>query len=350
MKENCKIIEKDLSITNLNMIRRKYDIIDVNGTQITRSTQETDWRERYRPRKLFDLILPKKDYMYLSKAIKEGDIQHTLLYSKGGGKGKSSISQVLANELNMEFLCVAGNLNSDINTIRNNITSFSKTRTITKKKKLLLLEEFGDIPTKKMEMFKPILEMYASNVTAILTTNTKTNIPEPLMQRMTEINFNKVQDADQPAMLKSLILRIKAILDIEEVEYKNEDIQYLISTYKFSFREIIRDLQNAVTIDKKLDLVKMNENKTNFNDILNYINNKDFTGLAKIAESVNIIDFSETLATEYLNLLTSANDIPSIIISLNTLQNELNSNPMLESICFMNFCVQVIRSNITFKV
>ncbi len=152
-----------------------------------------------------------------------------------------------------------------------------------------------------------------------------------------------------PEMLSQLFKRIKAILDIEEIEYSMEDIKYLYTKFKFSFREILMAIDGNV-IDGKLNLQGINEDKTSLNDILEMINKKDYKGLASSSDSVNVIQFLEELNNEYLNILGDMSMIPNLIIIMNELQNSLLKNPAFPRLTFVESCHDMIRENISFRV
>lgn len=349
MKENCNVLEKDIEFKNLNNIRRKYDIIEVNGTKVTQSKQEKLFVERYRPRKLFDLIIPKSTRDYLDECVRTGIMKHTLLYSQKGGLGKTSISQVMVHEMDSDFKTLSANIERGISAIKDILVPFCSQRAMYGKTKLALIEEIGDATAPQVDSLKSVIDKYSGNMNIIITTNSLGNISQPLRTRFKIIDFNNFSDEETKDMTVQLIKRLKAILDIENISYTPQDIQYLYSKYKFSFREILMAIDTSI-IDGVLNLQAVNDDKTSLNDILTMINNKDYKGLASSSDAVNVIQFLEELNSEYLNVLTEMDKIPSIIMIMNELQNTLLRNPAFPGIVFVKSCNDMIRENITFRI
>lgn len=349
MKNNCKIQEENVEYKNLNNIRNKYDVINVDGVLITRNKKESDWMERYRPRKLFDLIIPDNTRAYLEEVKRTGTMPHTLLYSQKGGLGKTSISQVMTHELNCDFLTISANIDRGIQAVKDKVVPFSAKKSMYGGKKLCCIEEIGDATAAQVDSFKSVIDAYSSNMNIIITTNTMGNISQPLRTRFKIIDFNSFTEEETMSMMVQTLKRVKTILDIENIEYTPEDLNYLYSTYKLSFREMLMAMQSSV-IDNKLVLQKVQESKTTLNDILNTVNNGDYEGIAKSAEGVNVIEFLEELKTNYLTLLSDAKQIPSLNMILVELQDRLVRNPAFIDICFTKACFDMIQAKMKFRV
>lgn len=349
MKSNCKIIEKDVEYRNLSNIKNKYDVIEVDGIKITRNNDETDWMEKYRPRKLYDLVIPDDVRAYFEECIKTGEMKNTLLYSQKGGSGKTSISQVMTHEMKCEFLTLSANLERGIQAVKDKLQPFSSRKAMFGDKKMVCIEEIGDATVAQIDSLKSIVDKYTSNMNIILTTNSMGNISQPLRTRFKMIDFNSYSAEAEKVMMIQVIKRIKAIFDIEDVEYTPQDLNYLFSKYKFSFREMLMAMDTSV-IDGKLSLQKVEESKTTLNDVLALTNASDYKGIAAISESVNIIEFLEELKTNYLNMVTDATQIPGLNVILAELQDRLVKNPPFPDICFTKACFDIINYKIQFRI
>lgn len=342
-------IEKNVDFTNLSNVRRKYDVYELNGIKLTRSANEPVWEERYRPRKIYDLIMPSKVTKQLEEYKNQGDLKSLLLYSQKGGLGKTSVSQVMIHELGADFLTLSANIERGVAAIKEKVVPFAQNLSMFGDRKIVCIEEIGDATPAQVDSLKSVLDRYASNVSIIITTNSMSNISQPLRTRFNIIDFNTIPTEDIQQMTIKTILRIKSILQIEGVEYTDDDIKYLFATYKFSFREIVNTLQSSV-IDGKLVLSRNAISSTSTNELLKLINDKDFKRLAELSMGVNHSEFLEHLNNEYLNLLQDANHIPAIIMIMNTLQESLAKNVAFPNIAFMKACIDMINQKLMFKV
>lgn len=349
MKSNCKVIQENIEYKNLNGIRRRYDIIEVDGIKITRGKEDKLFAEKYRPRKIFDLITTSSIRAFFEECIKKGSMPHTLLYSQKGGLGKTSSSQVMTHELDCEFMTLSANIERGIQAVKDKLIPFCSQKAMFGKNKMACIEEIGDATAQQIDSLKSVIDKYSGNMNIIITTNSLGNISQPLRTRFKIIDLNNFTDEETKDMTMQLFKRIKAILDIEEIEYSMEDIKYLYTKFKFSFREILMAIDGNV-IDGKLNLQGINEDKTSLNDILEMINKKDYKGLASSSDSVNVIQFLEELNNEYLNILGDMSMIPNLIIIMNELQNSLLKNPAFPGLTFVKCCHDMIRENISFRV
>lgn len=350
MKENCKILEDDVEYTNLNKIRRRYSIIEVDGTKVTRATGERTLSERYRPRKIFDLVLPEEHINYLTERVKLKNLNNLLVYSQKGGLGKTSMSQVLTHEMGSEFITLRANIERGIQAVKDSLVPYCKTKAMNGKGKIACIEEIGDATTAQVDSFKSLSEDYSSNITFIITTNSLANISQPLKTRFKIIDLNSFTAEEKKYMTVRLIKRIKAILDIEDISYTPEDIKYLFNKYQFSVREIMMAIDSSI-VNGKLDLKTTEDNnKTTLYEILEMINNKDFKSIASSADAVNHLQFLEELQASYLDILGSLEMIPGLIMIMNELQNSLLRNPAFPGITFVKCCNDMIRENINFRI
>ena len=99
MKENVKLIKENVEYKMLNGIRRKYNLYQVDNTIVTRDcSMDMQFDERYRPRTIDEIIMIEQHKKQFRGWIKKGIIPDTLMYEPKGGTGKTTMSQVLADE------------------------------------------------------------------------------------------------------------------------------------------------------------------------------------------------------------------------------------------------------------
>ncbi len=344
-----EIIEKDVAYRKLNGRHAKYDIYDVDGTTITVDNNEETWEEKYRPRRVSDLIISKDLAEKFNSWIAEFKIPDLLLYSRPGGLGKTSIAQVLVAELEMDMLSIPCNIKRGLDVIKTDVTTFSQNKSSMGEKKIVSFEEIGDMTTTAVDALKSIKDKYSTNVSMIITTNSLSNISGPLKTRLYTIDFNTVAKEDEKFLLAKQAKRIMAILAIEGVEYSNEDLQYLLKKYKYSYRELIQQCNGSV-VNGKLKIDRFADDSVDYKEILSFINNQDMESLAKISNKVNHVVLFNYLSENYLSLLTDKNMIMNMIMNLHKYQEYLDKNLINQGIAFLEVCRLMFVAKIKFKV
>ena len=98
------------------------------------------WVEKYRPKTIKDLILPKNHKELIEQIIKDKELPNLLL-SGSAGLGKSSLCFTLANELDCDLLFINASLETGIDILRSKVTQFASTSSFRDGKKLVVLDE-----------------------------------------------------------------------------------------------------------------------------------------------------------------------------------------------------------------
>ena len=344
------LLEKDRVYKRLNGKRAKMDIYEINGVKISIDKSETLLEERYRPRLLDDLIITDEIYNQLNGYIHTNTLPHLLLYSQLGGSGKSSISQVLINEFNTDYLTIPLNIDRGMDAVKNKAVNFAQNLSQFGQFKILAIEEIGDATQMAIDSFKSVIDQYGKNARIIITTNSMAKISQPLKTRFTVIDFNKISEDKHNEIYKKIFNRLKAILTLEEVQYTDNDIVVLMKKYGFSYRELLHSLGECL-VNKKLVINNLlNKDISSLDDILKLVNNSNVNELAKISASINHIQIMEELSEQYLDIINDINSIQPFIMRLNDLQRDIANGVMLPDISFLDFLLKLIQDKIKFKV
>jgi replication-associated recombination protein RarA len=351
MKDNVKLLKENIQYRKLNKMRSTYDIFSVDDIHISRDKSDKNLSERYRPREVFDLNVSDDIASLIQGFIDKRHLPDLILYSIQGGTGKTSISQVLSNKLGFETLSIPCNINRGLDVIKKDVVGFSQNLSMMGDKKIVSLEEIGDMTTTAVDSLKSVIDNYNQNVHLVITTNSLSNISSPLMTRLSLVDFNNIsEEANKVIALKSF-KRLKAILDIEDVEYTMQDLQMYFKAYYPRFRTLMLKLETSI-IDGKLVFQK-SEDTTDYNEVLELINAGNTTAIQKlssISEKVNQVDFTTWLSANYLNILNKPDDIAPLLMILNSMQEAINKNVPFLSISFMVMCNSFIKEGIKFRV
>lgn len=199
------------------------------------------WIEKYRPKKLEDCILSPDIAAVTQEYKKKQEIPNLLFAGRAGG-GKSSLAKILVNDvLDCQYLYINASDRNGIDTIRNEISNFARTRSIDGKLKVVVLDEADGLTADAQRALRNTMEEFASNVRFILTCNYKYRIIEAIQSR------TQVFDIVPP--MNGCADRVKKILRDEKIVVDPEQGPKLVALIKSNYpdmRSIIGNLQKNI--------------------------------------------------------------------------------------------------------
>ena len=242
--------------------------------------QEFLWVEKYRPSTLDECILPyqlKKDF---EEILKQGEIQNLLLTGTAG-TGKTTVAKALCKQLNLDYLLINGSEESGIDTLRNKIKQFASTVSLQGGYKVVILDEADYLnPQSTQPALRGFIEEFSANCRFILTCNFKNRVIEPLHSRCSVIEFN-IPKKEAEVLCTSMMSRLMAILDAENVKYEAPVLAELIMKHVPDWRRVINELQRysvSGVIDSGI-LVQLSD--TSLNDLMIFLKEKNFKQMRK---------------------------------------------------------------------
>ena len=242
--------------------------------------QEFLWVEKYRPSTLDECILPsqlKKDF---EEILKQGEIQNLLLTGTAG-TGKTTVAKALCKQLDLDYLLINGSEESGIDTLRNKIKQFASTVSLQGGYKVVILDEADYLnPQSTQPALRGFIEEFSANCRFILTCNFKNRVIEPLHSRCSVIEFN-IPKKEAEVLCTSMMSRLMAILDSENVKYEAPVLAELIMKHVPDWRRVINELQRysvSGVIDSGI-LVQLSD--TSLNDLMIFLKEKNFKQMRK---------------------------------------------------------------------
>jgi len=317
------------------------------------------WVEKYRPKKIDDLVLPERYMFDFKKCIERQEITNFLFSGPPGG-GKSTLARILCSKEGVLFnkkdnlLTVNGSAKSarGIGYVENVIEPFLKTPPVKDKYKVVFIDEADNLTPDSYKSLRGIIEKYQVHYGRfILTCNFVSVIPEPVQSRFTHYIFKQIP-------IEFAISYAQEILIAENVEYEEKDVVFLIDQLYPDIRQIVDSLQRfsrqkpndsskAGRLDVNEEAVTTNEKKiiANILEIINLISKSEDKKIGRPVSNIVEIIKSEDLEYRglYQNLFFMEKFPAPAKIVVNKYSNS-HQGCLIPSMHFMAMIFEIIRS------
>ena len=208
--------------------------------------------EKYRPDTLEGYICKDEVKAKFQEFIVANQIPH-LLFAGKPGSGKSTISKILVNNIDCDFLYINATDERSIDIMRDKVGAFAAAGSF-KPLKIVILDEATHILQASQVILLNMMETYSLTTRFILTGNYAERLIEPLRSRCQEFDLS-------PPSKKVVAQHISIILDKENIEYEVQDLVTIVNKFYPDFRKIINNCQKY-TVDGTLTL----DNSVNLTD------------------------------------------------------------------------------------
>lgn len=238
------------------------------------------WVEKYRPEQMGDIILSDFNKKILEKMIKKNDIPNLLFYGPPG-TGKTTTIINLLKELPdyNEELVIHLNASDDrgVEIVRSNIQHFVNSNNLFHKgRKYVILDEVDYMTINAQQLLKTLIQSSSGNISFFLICNYISKIDKSLQNDFLEFKFNKLPK-------KKIIMFLKNICKQENVEIKNDTLEYIQEYFESDIRSMINYIQvnqNILMNNKIINHSLCNEfletlkEKNSFQENITYLTEK----------------------------------------------------------------------------
>jgi DNA polymerase III delta prime subunit len=194
--------------------------------------------EKYRPRKLEDIVLTSEERAYFESLKSKEEIPN-LLFAGNPGTGKTTLSKIIATDiLDCQYLYINASDENGIDTIRSKVIGFASTKSLDGKLKIVLFDECDALTLDSQKALRNVIEEYSHNTRFIFTCNYLFKIIPALQSRCQIFNLTPPLDG--------VLNRVVAILKHEGITVPDTEKPKLVELVRSGYpdlRRIINDIQ-----------------------------------------------------------------------------------------------------------
>ena len=208
------------------------------------------WIEKYRPKKLIDVVGQDEIIERLNAYAKTKNVPH-LIFAGPAGTGKTTSTLALAREVfgdnwNQNFIELNASDERGIGIIRGKIKNFARTAPIgTAEFKIIFLDEADSLTPDAQAALRRTIERYTHICRFILSVNYSSKIIEPIQSRCTVFRFRPIKADD-------ITKHIKKIASNEKLSITQNGIETLVFISRGDLRKAINVLQVGASLNKKI--------------------------------------------------------------------------------------------------
>ncbi len=218
------------------------------------SAKKTDlanlmWSEKYRPKKLSEVVDQKEIIKGISNLIKSPDIPH-MLFAGPAGVGKTTTALCIATELlGEEWRKNTLELNASdergIKMVRERVKEFAASIKLAGDKefgkpKIIILDEADEMTSEAQTALRRIIEDSARTTRFVIICNYLSQIIEPIQSRCVVFRFTRLPKED-------VIDHLKMICEQQKVKYEEKALAQIYGATGGDLRHSINIMQAAAS-------------------------------------------------------------------------------------------------------
>ena len=247
------------------------------------------WNEKYRPTSLDSYIGNEHLKSKVRIFIETNDPPHLLFYGRSG-TGKTTLSKIIANSIECDYLYINASDENSVDVVRDKIKGFASTLGF-KALKVIILDECDYITPNAQAALRNLMETFSRHCRFILTCNYVERIIDPIQSRCQSFQI-------VPPSKKEVAIHLSDILTNENVKFEVDDIATIINGSYPDIRKVINTSQRQV-VDGILRMdareIILNDYKLQILEVLKSSKSKKetFTEIRQILADAKVTDFAD---------------------------------------------------------
>ncbi|MDP3588893.1 MAG: AAA family ATPase [Sulfuricurvum sp.] len=218
----------------------KHDVIEPKKQK---SKRQINWDEKYRPQTLSEIILPLNMAKYFTNVIKHGDTPNLGLFSKMPGTGKSSLVNILKNELLFEALDVNASSDRGIDFMRDVVKRFTELSNFFEQIRYVVFEESDQLTQEAQKLLKQQIEKVNNKCQFIFTANDISKLDKAVLSRLEVFDLDDEFAKDKAYVQPLMIKKLMQIAKLEQCDVEQSVIESIVSKRYPSMRNMTLDLK-----------------------------------------------------------------------------------------------------------
>jgi replication factor C small subunit len=209
------------------------------------------WAEKYRPKKLDDMVNQKEIVERLKSFAKSKNVPHCI-FAGPPGTGKTTAALCLARDLYGEtyrehIMELNASDERGINVVRETVKTFARVRSIGEIPfKIMILDEADNMTSDAQQALRRTMERYTETCRFIMCANYSGKIIEPIQSRCAPFRFSFLPREEHDKYLKH-------ISENENVKLLKDGLDAIFEVCGGDLRKAINTLQAAASLDKPID-------------------------------------------------------------------------------------------------
>lgn len=278
------------------------------------------WVEKYRPHKLFDIILPNRIKNQFNSILEKKQIPN-LMFVGGAGVGKTTLAQALCEEIGVDWIKINASSENGIDMVRTTLREFASTISLSGNGKVVIVDEADNLTPDAQKALRASIEEYAINCTFIFTCNYPNRIIPAIHSRLPKIDFS-ITNEEKVSMQFALFERVKKILSNESVTFDPKVLVTLIQKFYPDIRILLGYLQEFSRNGEIDSSILSNLRELEIVTLIKHIKDKSFKDIRQWCSDNSDNDLTSLYGKLYKSMIGMlvSDSIPEMIMIIEDYQ------------------------------